>query len=215
MERRRRPPLCLPLSCGEERLPKAPPGLLRRDGDGIEPGPAAAGAKQENEIADDDITNGRHEDRGGRAADQPAERSRGNAVARKHGVLDRGQCVHVGCAGRSDIGSHETERLPRETKRRGRTCDLPQARHPRQPGAIAPRFGLICDGIQEPRDGFPTARANRISEVEVRGLPRIMTLPWSGPSRQPMPAPAASCRQALLATSASRSFGSVPTTAQA
>ena len=53
-------------------------------------------------------------DRGGRAAEQPDERPPGEAVGRKHGVLDRGQCIHVVCAGPTDNGSHAKERLPRK-----------------------------------------------------------------------------------------------------
>ena len=64
--------------------------------------------------------------------------------------------VHVGCAGRTDIGSHgDGEIAPEDETAWSKVRSATGSSAAGSPGAIAPRFGLNCDGIQEGSRSFP------------------------------------------------------------
>ncbi len=74
--------------------------------DGIEPGDAAALAKQDDRIAGHPAIAFGDQRFGGLALDQQAKGSAGDAVAGENGVFDGGEVIDVRRAGRANLGRH-------------------------------------------------------------------------------------------------------------
>ena len=72
----------------------------------IEPGDAAALAKQHHGVAGDAAIAFGDQHLGGLAFDQLAEGAAGNAVAGENSLLDGGEVIDVGRAGLANLGRH-------------------------------------------------------------------------------------------------------------
>ncbi len=83
------------LGGSEKRNAHAVPRMLGRDGDRIEPGCAAATAKQDEGVSGECPVAGRHHQRRGRRGDEPVETAARDAVGREYPMFERENRVDV------------------------------------------------------------------------------------------------------------------------